>query len=193
MTAHRNPKGLRSTQNPTALKGNDAPSKEVSSTRSESSTIFRHQTPFTKYRGQVEGLCNSLWPASRLVIDRLRGGIYGGFVGIKTKIEGASQHSGEEQLILRVPGQAWKADLKTEVATLLYVRQHAVDIPIPQIKAFDLTDVSNSPSPHLARKLELRALWPEHGRVRISNCSLGYGTRTTHSTHSIPSRHFCLV
>ena len=87
-------------------------------------------------------------------------------VGIKVRSEKTSGNSGdEEQLILRAPKHAWDADLKTEVATLLYVRQHAADIPIPHIKAFDLTDVSKYPSLHLARKLELRALLPFNCRV----------------------------
>lgn len=87
-------------------------------------------------------------------------------VGIKVRSEERSGNSGdEEQLILRTPWHASGADLKTEVATLRYLRQHAADIPIPHIKAFDLTEVSKTPSLHLARKLELRALLPFNCRV----------------------------
>ena len=80
-----------------------------------------------------------LWPASppkAFEIERMRGGSFNRIVGINII---GSETEDPIALILRTPRYPWDSRPDREVATLEYVRKHT-KIPVPHIKAFDLTE-----------------------------------------------------
>lgn len=81
------------------------------------------------------------------IIERMSGGTYNRIVGISIP---GSEGRDPTRLVLRTPRMAWNARPDREVATLNYIRQHTI-IPVPDIKAFDLTDENPVKSPFVVQ------------------------------------------
>ena len=92
--------------------------------------------------GRLLGLAS---PPKAYDIERMKGGGFNRVVGVKVV------RSDDEEpipLVLRTARYLWNSRPDREIAALEYVRQHTA-IPIPHVKAFDLTDENPLKMPYI--------------------------------------------
>ena len=148
-----------------AIKIKASPSIPRSKKQSKLKEPFRKAKLLAKVQPEAAPKAPETKPFS---IECLKGGAKNLIIGIKIVSEATSRKpSVVEDLILHVPRCRWEADLEIEIATLRFVCQHAAKIPIPQVKAFDLSDIS---VPTFCYYVTENSEMDAYGSARVPTC-----------------------